>query len=145
MADNPAAAAGDRSELPPVLPYAVIGGAETVRALAHRFYALVGSDPAYAELRALHGADLDAIADSLAGFLSGWLGGPRDWFESGRGCIFSLHGAVPIDHRTAGQWADAMARAIAAELRIPPHIGEDMQDKLGRMARAMAPRGAPAS
>nr|WP_109808305.1 globin [Sphingosinithalassobacter portus] len=144
MADN-LAAADARSDTQPTLPYTAIGGAQTVQALAHRFYALVGSDPAYAELRALHGPDLDAIADSLAGFLSGWLGGPRDWFESGRGCIFSLHGAVPIDHRTAGQWADAMARAIAAETRIPPRIAEEMQDKLGRMARAMAPRGETAS
>ncbi|QIG78965.1 globin domain-containing protein [Stakelama tenebrarum] len=129
----------------PETPYAAMGGAETVRALAHRFYDLVGSDPAYAELRALHGPELAPIADSLAGFLSGWLGGPRDWFESGRGCIFSLHGAVPIDHRTAGQWADAMARSIDSEPRVPPQIAEKMKDTLGRMARSMAPREAAAS
>lgn len=129
---------------PPTTPYAMIGGARTVSDIARRFYFLIDNDPDYAELRALHGPDLEPIAQSLAGFLSGWLGGPRDWFDGTRGCIFSLHGHLRIAQSAADQWADAMQRAIAADPRVDPAIGTELAEALGRMARGMANADAPA-
>jgi len=123
-------------------PYARIGGADAVRRLAQRFYALVDAEPEYRALRDLHRSDLDAVSESLAGFLSGWLGGPRDWFVSARGCIFSLHAPVAVTAETARQWGDAMARAIAADPAIPDDIGAQLTERLGAMAQAMAPRAA---
>lgn len=122
-------------------PYAAIGGDSTVRDIAHRFYLLVENDPDYAELRALHAEDLGPIERALGGFLIGWLGGPRDWFDGARGCIFSLHGGIRIDAAVADQWAGAMRRAIEADPRIAPDIGARIADTLGRMARAMVNAG----
>ncbi|MBW4331742.1 globin [Stakelama sp. CBK3Z-3] len=118
--------------------FTMVGGADAVRDLSNRFYARIDREPKYRELRALHGRDLAAIADSLSGFLTGWLGGPRDWFESGRGCIFSLHRSIPIDEETAGQWVDAMQRTLAETSGIPDSLSTRMVETLDRMARAMA-------
>jgi hemoglobin len=105
----------------PATPYDRIGGGDAVRALVDRFYDAMDADPAYAELRALLGADLTPMRESLAGFLNGWLGGPRDWFGQGK-CMMSAHARVPVTAKTAQQWGDAMGHAlnggdIDAELR----------------------------
>src|SRR3546814_14970718 len=63
-----------------------IGGEATVAAIANRFYDLIDRDRAYADLRAIHAADLRAVRHGLTRFLAGWSGGPRDWFERGQ-CI----------------------------------------------------------
>ncbi|WP_213979162.1 globin [Sphingomonas sp. dw_22] len=122
-------------------PFERIGGAEVVRALAARFYALLDADPDYAELRALHGADLEPIRESLALFLQAWLGGPRDWFEARPGtCIMRLHRAMSVTPVLAGQWSDAMLRSIAADPRIDPALARQLGEALDRMAFAMVPR-----
>lgn len=122
-------------------PYAAIGGDPTVRDIARRFYFLIENDPDYAELRALHAEDLAPIERALGGFLTGWLGGPRDWFDNARGCIFSLHGGIRIDAAVADQWAEAMRRAIEADPRIAPALGTQIADRLAQMARAMVNAG----
>lgn len=121
-------------------PYELAGGAERVRAFVDRFYDLMESDPAYAALRALHAPDLGPMRASLAGFLSGWLGGPRDWFEQRPGaCMMSMHGKVRIDARTARQWTEAMARALA-DTGVDPDLSQRINDAFARMAEGMARR-----
>jgi hemoglobin len=116
-----ATATVDAPATPPATPYERIGGGDAVRALVDRFYDVMDVDPAYAELRALHGADLTPMRASLTGFLNGWLGGPRDWFGQGK-CVMSAHARVAVTAKTAQQWGDAMGHAlndgeIDAELR----------------------------
>ncbi len=53
-----------------------IGGAARIDALVEAFYDLIETDPAYAELRAMHAADMTPVRASLKGWMSGWLGGP---------------------------------------------------------------------
>lgn len=120
----------------PPSPYARIGGDAVVAAIANRFYDIVSQDPAYAELRALHAADLTAVRHGLTRFLIGWLGGPRDWFERGP-CIMSLHRAFPITPALADQWALAMTCAIAGQEEIDPAIADAMAQALGHVARGM--------
>jgi hemoglobin len=93
--------------------YDLVGGASAVRKVVDRFYDLMEADADYAELRSLHASDLAPMRVSLTGFLTGWLGGPRDWFDERPGrCMMSAHKGVAITEASARQWADAMSRAV---------------------------------
>lgn len=119
-------------------PYERIGGEEGVRAVVERFYDLMEREPDYAELRAMHGADLTPMRISFTQFLSAWLGGPRIWFEARPVvCIMSMHRSLGIPRETAAQWVHAMSRALA-ENRVEPALGAQMQQAFLRMANAMA-------
>lgn len=124
----------------PPLPYEEIGGPDAVRALVERFYDLMEADPLYAELRAMHDADLGPMRLSLTGFLSAWLGGPRDWFAANPGkCIMSAHRALNFGAQEARQWTDAMTRAMA-ETQVPAALAQQMREAFMRMAGAMRQR-----
>ncbi|WP_333838295.1 group II truncated hemoglobin [Novosphingobium sp.] len=120
-------------------PYDRIGGPAVLRRITDRFYDLMDQDPAYAGLRAMHAADLDPMRDALPQFLAGWSGGPRDWWDANPGkCMMSLHRPFAIDADLAGQWAEAMRRAIAEAAPADGEIAAAMADVLDRMARGMA-------
>jgi len=109
----------------------LVGGTPAVRRVVDRFYDLMDSDPAYAELRAMHAPDLTPMRGSLTGFLVAWLGGPRDWFEEHPGkCMMSAHRGVSITESAAAQWADAMDRAV--------RDGVDDAALAGKMAEALS-------
>ncbi|MEK6541989.1 MAG: group II truncated hemoglobin [Pseudomonadota bacterium] len=95
----------------PQTPFQRIGGADAVRALVMRFYDVMDGDPAFARLRSIHGDDLAPMRASLTGFLSGWMGGPRDWFGSGK-CVMSAHTPFVIDANLRDQWLAAMRIAL---------------------------------
>ena len=46
------------AEAPPTSPFERVGGHPAMRAITDRFYDLMEQDPAYAELRTMHAADL---------------------------------------------------------------------------------------
>ena len=120
-------------------PFERIGGHAAMRAITDRFYDLMEEEPAYAELRSIHAADLSDMRAQLPLFLAGWAGGPRDWFEANPGkCMMSAHGGIPITRETAGQWAEAMTRAIASVDLADREVAEAMADVLSRMAKGMA-------
>lgn len=122
--------------------YEMLGGKLMVRQIVDRFYDLMDADPAYAELRALHAADLEPIRASLTGFLVAWLGGPRDWFEEHPGlCMMSAHRDVTITEVSARQWADAMTHAVQDRV-ADATLAEKMGEALASMALAMG--GVPA-
>lgn len=120
-------------------PFERVGGHRVLQAITDRFYDLMDQDPAYAELRAMHAADLGFMRRALPQFLAGWAGGPRDWFEANPGkCMMSMHAPFPIGRQTADQWAEAMTRAITETEVADREIADAMADVLGRMARGMA-------
>lgn len=127
------------AEASPASPFERVGGHPALRAITDRFYDLMEQDPAYAELRAMHAANLAPMRKVLPLFLAGWAGGPRDWFEANPGkCMMSLHAPFPINPQTAEQWAAAMTRAIAETELVDREIGDAMADVLARMAKGMA-------
>lgn len=127
------------AEAPATSPFERIGGHAVLRRITDRFYDLMDTDPAYAELRAMHAADLAPMRTALPSFLAGWSGGPRDWFEANPGkCMMSLHAPFSITRRTAAQWAEAMRRAIADTAPADAEIAETLAAVLERMALGMA-------
>ena len=123
----------------PQTPFDKLGGHETMAAICNRFYDLMESDPAYAELRAMHAPDLSKMRSSLTGFLTGWAGGPRDWFEANPGkCMMSMHKPFAINAAVAGQWAEAMKRAIADVAPADAQLATAMGGVLAQMATGMA-------
>ena len=113
---------------PKIAPFVRLGGAPVIAAIVDRFYGLMDSEPEFAELRAMHAQNLAPMREALGGFLTGWSGGPRDWFEANPGkCMMSMHAAFPISEATAQQWADCIQRAIA-----------ETETKDADMAKAMA-------
>ena len=122
-------------------PFDMIGGRPVILQIVECFYDLMEQDPAYAELRALHARDLTPMRHSLAGFLTAWSGGPRDWFEENPGkCMMSAHKGIPMDPQVAEQWAHAMNRAITDCGPENEALAREMADMLSRMALAMGRR-----
>ena len=125
-------------ERPPQTPFDLIGGHETVRRFVDRFYDLMDQDSAYAALRDLHAPDLTPMRDSLAGFLTAWLGGPRDWFDERPGaCIMSAHAKVAITPQTVTQWTQARERALQ-EAGLEASLRGQITAAFTRMAQGMA-------
>lgn len=128
------------SEATPKTPFYLLGGHEVMQAIVNRFYDLMEGDPAYAELRAMHAPDLSPMRKSLTGFLTAWAGGPRDWFSEHPGkCMMSTHKPFTITKGVAGQWADAMKRAIAdvapENARLASEMGKVLEEMAGGMAK----------
>lgn len=121
-------------------PYDMIGGAVGVRRLAERFYAIMAEAPEAAAVRAMHGKDLGPIVGKLAGFLSGWMGGPRDYFmQADRPCVMSLHRALPISAQERDEWLGCMQRALA-ETDVSDEARTVLEPAFARLAEAMRTR-----
>lgn len=122
----------------PRTPYEAMGGHATIARIVNRFYDLMESEPQYAALRSMHAADLAHMRRSLAGWLTAWAGGPKDWFDENPGkCMMSAHRGLGVSRKTADQWANAMARAIAECGPLDAELGKAMAERLSMMAGAM--------
>jgi len=97
----------------PLTPYQRAGGAPVVSRLARRFYEIMAERADAEAVRAMHGPDLGPISSKLEGFLAGWMGGPRDYFDDPTGpCIMSVHTRLPIGSRERDQWLTCMDQAV---------------------------------
>ena len=93
--------------------YQLIGGADGIRHLVNRFYALMDALPEARTIRALHPADLSHAKERLFMFLSGWLGGPQLYAERfGHPRLRQKHQAFPIGEAERDAWMLCMSRAI---------------------------------
>ncbi len=128
-----------QAEAPTQTPYDLLGGRAVIQRIVDRFYDLMDAEPRFAALRAMHAPDLAPMRASLAGFLSGWAGGPRDWFEANPGkCMMSAHGGLAITRETAKQWVEAMEQAVA-ECDLGDHkVAKLMLERFQMMARGMS-------
>lgn len=93
--------------------YDMLGGADGVRRLVDRFYALMDELPEAWELRKIHPQDLQLSRDKLFKFLSGWLGGPGLYeAEYGHPRLRARHLPFPIDTVMRDQWLMCMNIAL---------------------------------
>jgi hemoglobin len=113
MSSSSQAAAG---RAPAPTPYLLIGGEPAIRRLVEVFYDVMDREPAFAELRGIHAADLGPMRERLSDYLTQWMGGPRLYAERhpGRGCIVSAHAPFPIGADMADQWLACMRLAFEA-------------------------------
>ena len=123
-----------------VTPFDQIGGRDALKRLAIRFYEIMSNRPDTAGIRAMHDADLTPVADSLAEFLMGWMGGPRDWFErTDRPCIMGLHRALPIGENERDQWLSCMKQAMVETIESE-ELRAELEPAFFRIADAMRTR-----
>ena len=114
-------------EKPPAdTPFEWIGGEPRVQALVDRFYDLMELEPAYAQLRAVHGTSLDNARQRLFWFLCGWLGGPNHYIERrGHPMLRARHLPFAIGSTERDQWMGCMAQALADQ-----HVPDPLRERL---------------
>ena len=93
--------------------YEKIGGDPVVVKLCARFYELMDTVPQFAELRAMHPADLKNSSEKLYMFLSGWKGGPDLFVEKfGPPRLRGRHMPFSIGLQERDQWVACMVLAM---------------------------------
>lgn len=97
---------------PPTV-YDRLGGADGVRRLVDRFYALMDELPEAGGVRNLHPASLSGSAQSLYKYLSGWFGGPPLYVqERGHPRLRMRHLPYRIGDAERAQWLLCMHQAL---------------------------------
>jgi hemoglobin len=108
-----------RADLATATMYALLGGAEGVRAIVDRFDDLMDTDAPFATIRSMHQPDLTAMRASLFEYLSGWLGGPPLYVQRhGSPCIAGAHAPYAIGQDERDLWLVCMDRALT-EVDVP--------------------------
>jgi hemoglobin len=127
----------DWQPTPEDTPYARIGGADSVRALAEEFYEeMFRSEP---ELTRVHERDADGRVkkerrDRFALFLIGWLGGPKDYMaQHGHPRLRMRHATVAIESTLRDAWVRCMNRAMETRL-VPPEVRAFLQPRFAEVA-----------
>ena len=98
-------------------PYEVIGEAEGVERLVHRFYDLMDELPEAQEIREMHAKSLKSSREKLILFLTGWLGGPQLYVEKyGHPRLRARHMPFDIGEDERQQWMLCMRQALEDEV-----------------------------
>jgi hemoglobin len=118
----------------PETPFEWAGGEAAVRALVDRFYDLMDIEPAYRELRAVHGSTLGDARDKLHWFLCGWLGGPQHYTERfGHPRLRARHMPFAIGVQERDQWLACMDQAMR-ETALDPALRERLNQSFFQTA-----------
>ena len=126
--------------VPEATPFALLGGADRVRALVERFYDLMSErEPALARLHPCtpDGKVERGPRDRFGLFLIGWLGGPQDYIAThGHPRLRMRHNPFVIGPDERDHWLAAM-RASLAELAPSDEVAKAMNDYFDMAAEAM--------
>lgn len=121
-------------------PFALLGGDTGVHALVERFYDLMDLEPAYRELRTVHGQELTQARQKLYWFLCGWLGGPNHYIERfGHPRLRARHLPFSIGVVERDQWLACMLQAMT-QLAVPAPLREHLEQALFQTADWMRNR-----
>ena len=117
--------------------YEDIGGEQAVQRLVDCFYDLMDSNPAYADIRALHASNLRVSRAKQFAFLSGWLGGPPLYHERyGHPKLRARHLPFAIGERERDQWIACMREAMDCA-GVAPQVRDEIMPALYRVADFM--------
>jgi hemoglobin len=115
-------------------PYELIGGDPAVRSLVERFYDLMELEPAYSQLRRVHGSTLESAREKLYLFLSGWLGGPPLYTDRyGHPMLRARHLPFAIGDVERDQWMACMRQAME-ETDVPQDLRAGLGEAFQRTA-----------
>jgi hemoglobin len=121
-------------------PYELIGADAGVRELVDRFYDLMDFEPAYAQLRRVHGSSLESAREKLSLFLSGWLGGPPLYVQRyGHPMLRARHLPFSIGAEERDQWMACMVQAMQ-EVEVPQALREALEPAFYKTADWMRNR-----
>jgi len=121
-------------------PYQLLGGDAKVRALVERFYDLMELEPAYGQLRSVHGSSLVSAREKLYLFLSGWLGGPALYTDRfGHPMLRARHLPFAIGATERDQWMDCMVQAME-EVEVPQDLRQALAEAFFKTADWMRNR-----
>ena len=121
-------------------PYQLLGGHAKVRELVERFYDLMELEPAYAQLRSVHGSSLVSAREKLYLFLSGWLGGPALYTDRfGHPMLRARHLPFAIGATERDQWMDCMVQAME-EVEVPQDLRQALAEAFFKTADWMRNR-----
>ncbi|MRR50950.1 MAG: globin [Rhodocyclaceae bacterium] len=110
----------EKSPLPQITAYQLIGGEAGIRALVKRFYELMDTLPEAYGIRKIHAADLSGAEEKLFMYLSGWLGGPQLYVEKfGHPRLRARHLPFAIGEEERDQWLLCMRQAMAETIADP--------------------------
>ncbi|QSX37319.1 group II truncated hemoglobin [Shewanella sedimentimangrovi] len=102
--------------------YDMIGGDNTLKAIAHSFYQRMLQGDDTRELLAVHRAPLAQSEQKLYEFLSGWLGGPQLFQQKyGHPALRARHMPFAIDEQLRDQWLICMRYALEQHITNPDH------------------------
>jgi len=122
---------------PEQTPYAMMGGEETVRRLANRFYDIMESAPQASELYAIHPLPLDTIRQKFFQFLSGWLGGPPLFEQQyGHPRLRARHMPFQVNEQLRDQWMFCMDKALD-EVVKNKLLRDGIRQSIGQLASHM--------
>jgi len=122
-------------------PFEWMGGEPRVQALVDRFYDLMDLEPAYADLRAAHGPELDQARQRLFWFLCGWLGGPQHYTDRfGPPRLRMRHMPFSIGIRERDQWVACMDQAMG-ETEVDPALRARLKQSFFQTADFMRNKG----
>ncbi len=124
----------------PETPFALVGGADRIRALVERFYDHMSDhEPALARLHRCtpEGRVERYSRDRFALFLIGWLGGPQDYIaQHGHPRLRMRHGRTPVDTAMRDAWLRCMTAAMDAE-QIGDRVRGFLDTRFAEVADAM--------
>lgn len=121
-------------------PYQAIGGENTVRQLANRFYDIMENDPVAAELLAIHPQPLDRIRHVFFLYLTMWLGGPNQYEqERGHPRLRARHLPYTVTPKLKAQWMYCMRKAMY-ECVNDMNIADQLLKALDQLADHMVNR-----
>ncbi|WP_341502638.1 group II truncated hemoglobin [Gallaecimonas sp. GXIMD4217] len=111
-----------------------------MRRIANRFYDIMETDPAAADLLAIHPQPMELIREKFFEFLSGWTGGPALFEEKyGHPRLRMRHHPFAVDEKMRDQWMHCMNRTLNEEVDSP-QLREGLRQALGQLASHMINR-----
>jgi hemoglobin len=124
----------------PVTPFALIGGADRVRALVETFYDIMSDrEPALSRLhRCTPEGRVDRYSrDRFGLFLIGWLGGPQDYTaQHGHPRLRMRHTRTPIDPAMRDAWLRCMTAAMDTH-QVTGQLRAFLDARFAEVANAM--------